>query len=282
MDALRFDSLTPRDLEGALRLSVQAGWNQTPADWRRLLDLSPGGCIAGRLAGRLAATATVVAYGARVGWIGMVLVDEAFRGRGLGTALLHEAVACAGRLGVEASGLDATDLGHPVYLKIGYSDVDPIDRWGGALRATGPARGTIPIGRRDLDAVAGLDSEACGVDRHELLSHLLSEPEVAGWVCRDDDGLHGHAFLRPGREHAHLGPVVAEDAAALRMLLAAAAPLLKGRTVLIDAPRDPATSGALSAAGLEVRRRLTRMTRPRAVPLLLGERIRAVTAFEWG
>ena len=54
------DPLRSGDLEGALRLSTQAGWNQIAADWERILALSPEGCVAGRMDGHLVATATVV------------------------------------------------------------------------------------------------------------------------------------------------------------------------------------------------------------------------------
>ena len=37
MGDLRFDPITAADLEEALRLSTQAGWNQLAGDWQRLL-----------------------------------------------------------------------------------------------------------------------------------------------------------------------------------------------------------------------------------------------------
>ena len=43
----------------------------------------------------------------------------------------------------DAVGLDASDLGRPVYLKQGFADVAPIDRWEGVLRAT-TSRLTLP------------------------------------------------------------------------------------------------------------------------------------------
>src|SRR5687768_3853716 len=59
----RIDALTLTDLPGALRLSAQAGWNQIDADWRRLVDLWPATCLAGRDDdGQLIATATLAVY----------------------------------------------------------------------------------------------------------------------------------------------------------------------------------------------------------------------------
>ena len=74
------------DLAGAMRLKAAAGWNQTEADWLRLFKLAPEGCFGIDVDGQLAATATAVAYGAEVAWIGMALLrpragGEAWRGR---------------------------------------------------------------------------------------------------------------------------------------------------------------------------------------------------------
>jgi hypothetical protein len=38
---LSFDLLTEADVDAAVALSTEAGWNQTEADWRRLLALAP-------------------------------------------------------------------------------------------------------------------------------------------------------------------------------------------------------------------------------------------------
>ena len=282
MDPIRFDNLTAADLEDALRLSVQAGWNQTAADWRRILDLSPLGCFAGRLGGRLVATSTVVTYGSAPGWIGMVLVDEVCRGRGHGGAILARAVEHARSRCGDAFGLDATDLGRPVYLKSGFHDVAPVDRWEGAP-AEVPCLGEVrELDRSSFDEVAALDRESCGADRSELLLHLLHEAGVSGWATRLDGRLLGYGFLRPGRERWHFGPVVAEETGVFAAILTAASRRLAGARVLFDAPRDPGVTGLLEKAGLAVQRRLTRMTFGRPQALLLGDRVGALTAFEWG
>jgi GNAT superfamily N-acetyltransferase len=272
--ALRLDLLTEADLPAAVALSTEAGWNQTTADWRRLLALAPRGCLAGRLDGALVATATRVEYG-RVGWIGMVLVRKACRGRGFGTAILEQAV------GPGPCGLDATELGRPLYQKLGFADVAPIDRWVGTLRA-GAHQGRVePLGGH-LQAAVAFDQQACGVSRADLLEHLAGEPDVRQWVALDEDRIVGLASLRRGREHWHLGPITCADASVLDRLLVAAADQLGHHTLLVDAIRDDARSAVLAARGLRVQRRLMRMTRPGGQGMLMGPQVAAATAFEWG
>ena len=280
---LELDGLTHPDVPDALRLSTEAGWNQTAADWSRLLDLAPGACFAGRLAGHLVATATVVGYGS-TNWIGMVIVERACRGRGFGTELLRRALEHGLGQGGVAVGLDATDLGRPVYLGQGFVDCAPIDRWLGQLTPGGPPGSPeveTLIGRVPDDALV-FDQSAAGLDRGALLRHLGQEPDVSVLVARDQDLPVGLAFLRPGREHHHLGPVIAESGGVLQALLHAAAGRLAGQTVLVDALRNDLTSDRLAACGLRVQRRLQRMTYGRPQGILTGTRVAAATAFEWG
>ena len=103
--------------------------------------LEPGG---GRLAADAEARAAASASEARTGngsaarwslplgpaiaWISMVLVTQPARGQGLGTRLLSRCLAEVEASGV-AAGLDATELGRPIYLPLGFRDVYPLSRW---------------------------------------------------------------------------------------------------------------------------------------------------------
>ena len=192
MTTLQLDRLTHQDLPEALRLSTEAGWNQTAADWKRLLDLAPGACFAGRLAGRLVATATLASYsdpdgGRSASWIGMVIVERACRRRGFGTTLLRRALEHGLHRGDSVVGLDATELGRPVYLQQGFADVAPIDRWLGRLAAGAPPPGiAVEVLAGPIpDEVLAFDCSAVGLDRAPLLGHLAGEPDVSLFVARE-------------------------------------------------------------------------------------------------
>ncbi|MEX0759335.1 MAG: GNAT family N-acetyltransferase, partial [Tistlia sp.] len=75
-----------------LALSCEAGWNQTPADWHRLLGLGLGFGLAER-GGPLVASAVLLPYDRDIAWISMVLVTARWRRRGLASLLMGRAVA---------------------------------------------------------------------------------------------------------------------------------------------------------------------------------------------
>src|SRR5665213_2165046 len=77
-----------RDLPAAAELSARAGWNQTAEDWSTLLRLAPATCFALEFDGQLAATTTLVCYGDRLGWLGMVLTQSRYQRRGFARRLL--------------------------------------------------------------------------------------------------------------------------------------------------------------------------------------------------
>src|SRR6185437_4690945 len=95
------------DLADAYELSTAAERNQTLEDWRTLLDISPHGCFGIEIDGALVATTTVVCYEKQLAWIGMVLTQKEYRGRGFARSLLARALEYADSLQIKTVKLDA-------------------------------------------------------------------------------------------------------------------------------------------------------------------------------
>src|ERR1044071_2232747 len=123
------------DIPSAMRLKEAAGWNQTEADWRRLLSLQPNGCFAAVKDGRLVGTTTTTIYD-ELAWIGMVLVDPQYRRQGIAVQLMNVALEYLNGK-VETIKLDATELGQPVYEKFGFAAESEVERWSGTGNSTG-------------------------------------------------------------------------------------------------------------------------------------------------
>ena len=200
-------ALTPADVPGGLRLKDAAGWNQTEADWRNVLALAPEGCFGIDSNGALRATTTAVCHGRELAWIGMVLTDPEYRGRGFARKLMEHALAYLLARRVGWIKLDATGMGLPLYERLGFRAEGPIERWlRTPRRAPGGGSSACPF---RLDAE--LDREAFGADRSALLD-LLAGIESAS-IARA-----GFAMGRPGSRAAFFGPCVARSADAAREL----------------------------------------------------------------
>jgi len=242
-------------IAGGMRLKEAAGWNQTERDWSRLMDLEPEGCFGLLADSTLAATTTAYCYGRKLAWIGMVLTDPALRGRGYARCLMEHAMAFLDRRGVEWIKLDATDMGRPLYRKLGFEDEGPVERWAAAAghRAARVSKRIVPFSLADWLA---LDRAAFGADRAAVLASLAAEEAAAA------PG-EGYAMGRPGSKAAFFGPCVARSAETARVLLQWFLGRHPGETVFWDLL--PANREAVELArefGFERRRELVRMARP--------------------
>jgi GNAT superfamily N-acetyltransferase len=243
--------ITESDIADAMRLKEAANWNQSERDWRNVMRLAPEGCFGIDCDGRLAASATAVPFGRELAWIGMVLTHPDYRGRGFARALMERSIEYLEACGVEWLKLDATDMGRPLYAKLGFEDECLVERW---------ARQPAPCEVAELPQLEelplALDREACGADRADLLRLLLQFETAAG-----PQG--GYAMGRPGTKAAYFGPCVSRSADEARQMLAWFVARHAGETVYWDLLPDNAAAASLARDfGFAPVRRLVRMARP--------------------
>lgn len=216
--------LTVSDVTAAQPLSVEAGWNQVGADWRFMLEA--GTAFGVDLPdGRLGASALVLPVGERLRWISMVLVTADLRRKGVGTDLLRCCIAEAEQ-GGHAMGLDATELGRPVYLPLGFRDLYRISRWRLERKPAPmppPAGLTIkPLSVDGLEMLLAWDSERSGLQRRAILCHLRDRQPGMALLAERDGRPVGFVLGREGRLATQIGPLVADDDHAALALLQAA------------------------------------------------------------
>jgi len=257
---LTLRTMTAADMPLGLELCRLAGWNQLEADWQRLLALAPDGCFVGEENGHPCGTGTTACYGTRTAWIGMILVHPDFRNRGIGTAIMDKLIAHLRAQKIESIKLDATDLGRPVYLKLGFKDERPIHRYKGktppGIAADSKAQ---PIQPADWRAIAKIDRAAFDADRMDLLRLLRREGNVTA-IVRAGREVRGYGFARTGFNASFLGPVVATDPGAARSVVETLLARLPEGLVFWDILPDNVASKELAhSLGFEAARLLTRM-----------------------
>lgn len=256
------ERLIPPGAAAALvQLSSEAGWNQVAADWRFMLEAGEGKGFADP-SGRWVATALIVRLGARVSWISMVVTARAWRHRGLGTRLLKDRIARA-RASDAAAGLDATELGRPIYASLGFRPLYELKRWhlDRAPEAAAPPEGTEirPMRAIELAGVAALDARLSGFDRGRVLEHLFGRAPHAAHVAEAQGKLTGFVLGRDGRFATQIGPVVARDVETALTLASRAARSLAPPFILDVPERHARVIAWIESAGGEARRRFWRM-----------------------
>ena len=278
-------TLAPEELGDAAALVREAGWNQVAADWRIFLDL--GRVYAVRTgAGRVIATAATLPYGGRFAWISMVLVAGEYRRRGLASRLMRrciEELTAAGLVPV----LDATPAGRAVYGALGFEDAWGFHRLAcgetGASGLPAPAGVVIrPIDDAVFAELCRYDAAVFGADRSGVLARLRGRVPAAELVALREGNVCGLLLGRDGRSATQLGPLVADDAAIARALLARGLAAIKGPVYIDLADAHQGLGAWLEGLGFAAQRPFTRMLHRRAAGFDDAARTFAVAGPELG
>jgi len=263
--------MTIDDLELGLRLTKQAGWNQTESDWLRFMNMEPAGCFVAVLNGASVGTTTTCVLG-QAAWIAMVLVDVNARGSGVGTALLKHALNYLEERKVKTVRLDATPAGQPIYEKLGFIPEYKLARFEGIA----PPDKRKPVVTKPTPeifaSIIEFDNRMTGTDRAKMLSRLFEELPENIRIIRHGNLIEGYITARPGANAVQIGPCIAasETRQKCRAAEGNAGPALlcdalkrwAGKKVFVDIPLDnPEAVKIAESSGLIIQRHFTRMYR---------------------
>jgi len=201
--------IAPSDIPSALELSSQAEWNQTTRDWQTLIELEPEGCLAIAGENGLLATATLLCYEERLGWLGMVLTHKDNRRRGLARRLVTVALEFAAERGIKTVKLDATNQGQPLYESLGFRAEQYIERWS---RPAALAKTRLSSQTGCWAIAEGLDRESFSADRSRLFASLRER----GHLHTAEDGF---VLTRHGSLATYLGPFIARSEGTAKRLI---------------------------------------------------------------
>jgi GNAT superfamily N-acetyltransferase len=254
--------MTDGDIDFGIRLKAAAGWNQLPADWKRLMRLEPEGCFVLESDGVPVGTVTTTLYEKRLAWIGMVLVSPEERRKGYGTELLKAAMDYCETQRVEVIKLDATPLGKKLYDTLGYVDEYRLKRMQGSAsrQISESVRRMRPV---DLWEVVQLDIGFFGVSRQGLLERLFEENPSLSFVANKSGSseIVGYLFARPGQMAFQIGPWIAKEPSAAEELFKAALNALAGQSLFLDVLQqvNPHAEAMVAKYGFTTQREFIRM-----------------------
>lgn len=270
------------ELDLALDWAAAEGWNPGLADAACFHAADPGGFLIAERAGEPLGCVSAVHHGDGFGFLGFYIVRPGFRGQGVGLALWRAAMA---RLAGRVVGLDGVVAQQANYRRSGFALVHRNIRFG-AEAPIAPQRDGLPtvVPASDLPfaALAACDRLVFPAAREAFLRAWLTAPGHVARAVPGPAGLRGFAVLRPCRQGAKIGPLVAEDPAAARALFAALLEAAPDGPVFLDLP-EPNTDALAMAreAGMQPVFETARMYAGAAPGLPLGL-IYGITSFELG
>jgi N-acetylglutamate synthase-like GNAT family acetyltransferase len=252
--------MTIDDVQLGLKLSRQAGLNQTKSDWQRLLKMEPKGCFVAELDGCSLGTTTTCVFD-NTAWIAMLIVDVDYRGKGIGTELLKYSLNYLESRKVKTVRLDATSAGQPIYEKIGFIPEYRLARFEG-IAQSGKKGLLVSKACPDIFAtIIEFDKVMSGTNREKMLRRLFEEFSDDIYVIQYDKTIKGFILTRPGANSIQIGPCIAtEDAGSV--LLQDVLVRYAGESVFIDIPIGNANAVKIAeSSGLTIQRYFMRMYR---------------------
>lgn len=244
----RFDT---QDLDDAVLLSRRLGWPHRREDWAQMLEVGQGIALRSD-SGQLVGTGFGTDHGS-MATIGLIIVDDAWQGRGLGREIMMHLMALAGERPIA---LVATTAGAPLYRKLGFETCNLVCQYQGIIE---PIRAPSMPNLRQIRAS----------DRDALLAlvpgnpvHALAVREAThGVVLAVEGRIEGCALWRDfGRGH-HIGPILADSDTAARALIQALFAAHEGSFVRLDLVDPDPDDDWLQSAGLRCVERIERMRR---------------------
>lgn len=247
---IEFVAMNETHLDAAFALTQRLKWPHRRADWQQALLLGEG--IVAQENGEVIGTILCWRWGRDYSTLGLVIVDDAQQGRGIGRQLMQMGMD---KLAGSNIRLHATEAGKPLYEKLGFVATGHIEQHqcrelpmvsapacapGQRLRAAAP---------QDAALLTALDRQTLGQHRPLLIANLLDSAERF-LVLEENGAPAGFACLRRFGHGYAIGPVVARSAQGARALIGELLSGVSGQFVRIDTDRATGLGPWLNELGL--------------------------------
>ena len=229
------------DVKAGMRLSTAEGWNQTEKDWKFLIANSQNICLAAEADDKVVGTTTATNYANQLAWIGMVLVDKNYRGKGISKMLLENVLEKLKQC--RSIKLDATSAGREVYKKFGFKDEYLVTRTTclsikNSFIVDDKNVFAESILSKDIKAITEFDEIVFGANRTKLIEYFTVEYFHKAWLLKRDNKLTAFALGREGNKFHHIGPVMGETIDDVKILISKTLKEITDQPVVVDILND--------------------------------------------
>ncbi len=260
------------ELDQVLDWAAAEGWNPGLDDAAAFLAADPQGFFVASDGDTPVAAISVVNHNDSFAFLGLYIVQPAYRGQGIGHGLWQHALDHAGSRVV---GLDGVPDQQSNYAASGFVHAGATTRYVGAIMGTA-VPGIRPARPDDVAALVDREAAASGARKAAYMSAWFQNTPSRKTLL----GPQGLCTVRACRVGAKIGPLLADDTDAVHDLLHAAAAVFPG-DIMIDVPdAAPGLARLCADLGLTPGFETARMYRG---PFAKGPgRLFAVTTLELG
>lgn len=271
------------ELNFAVKLAANEGWNPGVSDADAFFATDPGGFLIGLLNDVPIGCVSAVRYGQSFGFLGFYIVTPEYRGCGYGLQLWSSALE---QLGARNIGLDGVKEQQAKYRKSGFKFAYSNIRyaWHKRLQSR-PATAPNVVSVRQVEAgsIARYDRLCFPASRPTFLGAWLNQPGSVALAWWENNAIRGYGVIRRCRDGWRVGPLFADNREIAELLLLALTHEISSEEpVYLDVPEVNAEAMRLAADfGMSEVFSTARMY-SRHLPDIETERIFGVTTFELG
>ena len=266
---MKIRRLKKSEIPEVKRLCESVHWPYTLKDVERLYRLGPGGWFCAIVDRQFAGQAMGLKI-EDLGCIGIVIVREDLRRKGIATALTETALKHLLDQGIKTVKLDATPEGYGIYERLRFVPEFSVVHYARGASLCPPS-GDEPAGIQslrpaDIAILAQMDKRYYGVDRSAVLKALAKDSE--GFVFSDRKKIRGYAMTRPMdyENGLWLGPWVAKDSSSAETLLKQILSRSQGKEIRLGAlEANLGNQDLLTRYGFKADFKITRMCYGRAM-----------------
>ncbi len=249
--------LTSADAETCAMIANRVGWSHSTSNWHQFVHWGGNGALCLTVDGRIVTTAVALIYSERLAWVGAVITDPDYQGRGLAKTIMAAVMDYTAKQHVQSVMLDASPLGFPIYEKLGFRSLYKMEVWTGNAVSVLHTPAMLATEADQADVIA-LDAHWMGLERRQVIQDIWQPGHV--WVTRENGALTGYLMAQADHRGVHLGPWYHRTPEGANDLLLTALSTFSGQSVRMQIPEvNTAALSLVEHQGLSCSRFCTRM-----------------------
>lgn len=279
-DAYIIRNLDQSEMPQIIDRAAAEGWNPGLSDAAAFFEADRNGFFVGELNGLPVSFISAVNYNQQYGFVGLYIVQPAYRGKGYGIQIWNHAL---NYLGAVVCGLDGVPAQVENYKRSGFEYAFRQMRL--ATKAIhDPGLGNIHILQPDdLEQIVAYDTRIFGTSRSAFIRSWLNMENAAVVYAANGGVIEGYAVIRKCGEGYKIGPLFADnEKVAEQLFLACHEKASPGAAVYIDMPESNKSTALFAQKyNMQLIFETARMYK-NGTPLFPLANVFGVTSFELG